>query len=187
MARWRMSNDGIRNDGIREVPRDEWLEARKQRERERDAMQTPGDDWDLAREAFLRIDWLRKPSERRHVSIDMHVEIGVKIGVPDADVLEGGATLLEQSKRDLPPHLAEALGRVLAKAKPRKKGARKGAPKLTKAAVQQAFMAQYRVHNTRPTFAAVARALGVDPANFNPKKPARDWFKQAAELCDNQE
>lgn len=102
------------NDGINELPRDEWERMKRDREQQRDAKQTAGDDWDLAREAWLRLTWRRKsPELRANMTTEDHwVEIGQKIGVHDAELLQDWPITLEQAKRELHAHLAGAFERV---------------------------------------------------------------------------
>jgi hypothetical protein len=112
----------VDNDGINEVPRDEWEQTKRAREQQRAATQTAGEDWDLARECWLRLEWKRKPVELRNDQPEHRwAEIGQKIGVSDAEMLRDWPITLEQARRELPAYLAGAFERV-AKAATRAEG-----------------------------------------------------------------
>lgn len=175
-----MSND----DGIREVPRDEWERMKQEREQARAETQTAGELWDRAREAWLRLDYRRRSPETRYNQSEQEwVDIGQKIGVSDAEVLAGGAPFLEQAKRELAPPLFNALAEVMPK--PRRKGGKRGEPKLTKDRVMATVLALYKLHHYKPKAAEVAKALKVDRSNFRKGKPARAWLTEALDLLSS--
>lgn len=168
-----------------ELAHQEWEQAKREREAHRAATETPGEDWDQARECWLRLEWRRNSPERRYnQSEDEWAEIGRKVGLPDNELLQDWQITLDQAKREMPARLAGAFERCalsmssMKRAKPA--GGRR--PRLSVEMVQGAVFAFYKTHERTPTDAEIARALGVDRANFRQGKKARGWAQEARKL-----
>lgn len=105
---------------IQELAHEEWEQMRRERETRRALTETPGEDWDLARECWLRLEWRRRPPEHRYNQSEAEwAEIGLKVGVTDSELLQDWRITLEQAKREMPARLAGAFERCALSKQPK--------------------------------------------------------------------
>lgn len=78
--------------------------------------QSPGEQWDLAREAYLRLEWRSKTNAERIGTLteDQYVQANRK-GLRDNTVIGGGRELVETAQREfaMQPQLYKALAQVM--------------------------------------------------------------------------
>jgi hypothetical protein len=102
------------NDGIRETTREKLRAFREANGFT--VAQSTGAVWERAREAFLLLEY-RTGRKKELPGLERtteaaYAQAGAKL-LADKELLKGGQALVEQAKRELPPHLYNALAEVM--------------------------------------------------------------------------